>query len=106
MLILTFNNQYVGYTLTVIPSMPNTLYILQDTGFTALMFACKGGHLDTVITLLEHSANTALRNRVCILFNAYYATLLHSAVECIQLEEFGASTKYVYSFIVGGYDCT
>ena len=37
---------------------------LQGTGFTALMFACKGGHLDTVFTLLGHSANTAIRNRV------------------------------------------
>ena len=28
------------------------------------MFACKGGHLDTVFTLLGHSANTAIRNKV------------------------------------------
>ena len=64
---LTSNNQYVDYRLSVISSMPNTLH-MQDTGFTALMFACKGGHLDTVITLLEHSANTALGNRVLSYF--------------------------------------
>ena len=38
--------------------------LLQSTGFTALMFACIGGHLDTVMTLLEHGANSHVRNRV------------------------------------------
>ena len=28
------------------------------------MFACKGGHLDTVFTLLQHNVNTVIRNRV------------------------------------------
>ena len=47
------------------------------------MFACKGGHLDTVITLLEHSANTALRNRVCVLlfFLLNDMKLCHSNIE-------------------------
>ena len=43
---------------------PFIILQLQGTGFTALMFACKGGHLDTVFTLLGQSANTAIRNRV------------------------------------------
>ena len=38
----------------------------QSTGFTALMFACEKGHLDTVITLLEYGANSHVRNRVSI----------------------------------------
>ena len=48
---------------------------MQDTGFTALMFACKGGHLDTVITLLEHSANNALTNGVCILLSSTFKVM-------------------------------
>ncbi|CAI8014406.1 Poly [ADP-ribose] polymerase tankyrase-2 [Geodia barretti] len=32
------------------------------TGYTALMFACKGGHLDTVIGLMEHGADAKIRN--------------------------------------------
>ena len=36
----------------------------QSTGFTALMFACKGGHLDTVMTLMRHGANPHIKNRV------------------------------------------
>ena len=38
--------------------------LLQSTGFTALMFACMGGHLDTVMTLLENGANSHVKNRV------------------------------------------
>jgi ankyrin repeat protein len=34
-----------------------------STGYTALMFACKGGHLDTVIGLMEHGANSAIKNQ-------------------------------------------
>ena len=41
-----------------------TFIFMQSTGFTALMLACKGGHIDTVITLMEHGANSHLRNRV------------------------------------------
>ena len=37
---------------------------LQGNGFTALMFACKRGYLDTVFALLNHRANTSLRNIV------------------------------------------
>ncbi|CAI8006870.1 Ankyrin repeat domain-containing protein 50 [Geodia barretti] len=33
------------------------------TGYIALMFACKGGHLDTVIGLMEHGANSAIKNQ-------------------------------------------
>ncbi|CAI8034155.1 Putative ankyrin repeat protein L93, partial [Geodia barretti] len=33
-----------------------------ETGYTALMFACKGGHLDTVIGLMEHGADAKIRN--------------------------------------------
>ena len=38
---------------------------LQSTGFTAVMFACKNGHLDTVMTLMRHGANPHIKNRVC-----------------------------------------
>ncbi|CAI8045066.1 Kinase D-interacting substrate of 220 kDa [Geodia barretti] len=34
-----------------------------STGYTALMFACKGGHLDTVIGHMEHGANSAIKNQ-------------------------------------------
>ncbi|CAI8025558.1 Putative ankyrin repeat protein RF_1099 [Geodia barretti] len=33
-----------------------------NTGYTALMFACKGGHLDTVKVLMEHGADPLIRN--------------------------------------------
>ena len=39
---------------------------MQGTGYTALMFACKGGHLDTVIGLMEHGANSAIKNQVSL----------------------------------------
>ena len=45
-------------------SWENSILQLQDTGFTALMFACKGGHGDTVSALLKHSANPAIKNKV------------------------------------------
>ena len=50
---------------------------MQDTGYTALMLACKGGHLDTVITLMEHSANIALRNgvRILLFFSKLYEVM-------------------------------
>ncbi|CAI8058513.1 Ankyrin repeat domain-containing protein 50 [Geodia barretti] len=34
----------------------------QETGYTALMFACKCGHLDTVMVLMEHGADAKIRN--------------------------------------------
>ena len=37
---------------------------MQGTGYTALMFACKGGHQDTVKVLVEHGANSAITNQV------------------------------------------
>ena len=37
------------------------------------MFACKGGHLGTVRTLLSYSANTSIKNKVRI----KYALLIH-----------------------------
>ena len=52
---------------------------MQETGFTALMLACKRGHLDTVIILLERNANTALRNRVCILLS-YFLLNVHASL--------------------------
>ena len=39
---------------------------MQGTGYTALMFACMGGHLDTVIGLMEHGANSAIKNQVSL----------------------------------------
>ena len=39
---------------------------LQNTGYTALMFACKGGHLDTVMILMGHVADPLIRNSVHI----------------------------------------
>ena len=38
----------------------------QNTGYTALMLACKGDHQDTVATLVKHKANIHLRNNVSI----------------------------------------
>ena len=37
---------------------------LQDTGCTALMFACMRGHLDTVMLLMEYGADSQIRNIV------------------------------------------
>ena len=36
----------------------------QSTGYTALMFACKKGHLDTVLVLMEHGVNLEITNMV------------------------------------------
>ena len=49
----------------------------QDTGFTALMFACKKGHLDTVSVLLEHSATTNIHDKVSLKCNEHYYTHVH-----------------------------
>ena len=46
--------------------MASPLYVIQNTGYTALMFACKGGHLDTVMILMEHGADANIRNVVCL----------------------------------------
>jgi ankyrin repeat protein len=40
-----------------------------NTGYTALMFACKGGHLDTVKVLMEHGADPLIRNSVSCTHN-------------------------------------
>ena len=39
-------------------------FLAQDTGFTALMLASQGGHLDTVLTLLDYSSNASIKNKV------------------------------------------
>ena len=46
-------------------------YVMQETGYTPLMFACKGGHLDTVMVLMEHRADAKIRNVVC--HTAFYS---------------------------------
>ena len=52
----------------------------QNTGYTAVMFACKGGHLDTVFTLLDNSANTSIRKKVslCIEKNTIQMVITYS----------------------------
>ena len=58
-----------------------TCYVnpVQSTGYTALMFACKGGHLETVKVLREHGADSQIRNAVSDFQQNYSctATLLY-----------------------------
>ena len=44
----------------------------QSTGYTALMFASKGGHLDTVKVLREHGADPLIRNAVSLHHKSYF----------------------------------
>ena len=60
--------------LTSLLGAVTAVFLVQGTGFTALMFACMGGHLDTVKTLLEHGANSRVKNRVS---HALRCTIFH-----------------------------
>ena len=52
------------YTLFMSCSIIIVWCTVQSTGFTAVMFACKNGDLDTVMTLMRHGANPHIKNRV------------------------------------------
>ena len=38
--------------------------MLQESGYTALMFAAEAGHLDVVSSLLRANAHVSLKNKV------------------------------------------
>ena len=46
------------------------------------MFACKGGHLDTVLTLLDYNSNTVIKNRVG--WHTFSGDYVHVHVICLQ----------------------
>ncbi|CAI8025202.1 Ankyrin repeat and MYND domain-containing protein 2 [Geodia barretti] len=49
-------------TKLLLDSQANPNLQQSNTGYTALMFACKGGHLDTVMILMGHVADPLIRN--------------------------------------------
>ena len=61
------------------------------------MFACKGGHLDTVFTLLDNSANTSISNKVSLCNEntiQHYTDILQMARKEIPLPYFVFVTSH------------